>query len=83
MRIVTTYVCIYLSYYLSIYPTIYLSICQGLMEEKVNQMTEEGPDKASSAGGVSSELVGSRNSLIASLRVAGEDSLEKQIKKVE
>ena len=44
------------------------------MEEKVS-LGEEGGER-------SGEQVGSRNSFIQSLRVAGEDSLEKQIKKV-
>jgi len=48
-------------------------LIQGLMEEKVS-LGEEGAER-------SGEQVGSRNSFIQSLRVAGEDSLEKQIKK--
>ena len=48
------------------------------MEEN-NNSGEDGSDRISGGGG---EQTGSRNSFIQSLRVAGEDSLEKNIQKV-
>jgi len=51
---------------------------QVLMEENSNS-GEDGTDRISGGGG---EQTGSRNSFIQSLRVAGEESLEKNIQKV-
>ena len=51
---------------------------QVLMEENSNS-GEDGTDRISGGGG---EQAGSRNSFIQSLRVAGEESLEKNIQKV-